>query len=256
MFTLDQIRAGFEANEFFLEYLPTIALDDCRCVGAEALVRWRRPERVVPPLEFILQLENTPLSGPLTYWVVETVAHELGDWMRAHERIHISINVPPEILGRGGLRYAMQKSKLDDVVSKLMIEVTERGVPDPLGVAAFAEAESAGLLVALDDLDMNEANLIVLSRIHTDVVKFDKVFADRLLRPDGVRQVKGLAALIAAGGFQVVVEGVEHAVQADLLRQAGVQMAQGFYFSLPLPAPQFIDYFAAQRAAAPGSMPR
>lgn len=250
MFTLDEIRAGFNANEFFLEYLPTIALEDDRCVGAEALVRWRRPDRIVPPLEFIVLLENTPLSGPLTYWVVETVAKELGAWMRAHENIHISINVPPEILGRGGLRYAMEKSGLSDVISKLMVEVTERGVPDSLGIAAFDEAERGGLLVALDDLDMNEANLIVLSRIHTDVVKFDKMFADRILQPDGAQQVEGLAALIDAAGFQVIVEGVEKAVQAVILRDAGIQMAQGFYFSLPLSAADFIDYFAAHQTDA------
>jgi sensor c-di-GMP phosphodiesterase-like protein len=248
MFSLDQIRAGFEAKEFFVEYLPTISLADNRCVGGETLVRWQLPDRVVRPIEFIVPLENTTLSGTLTYWIIETVASELGAWMR-EEDVHISINVPPEILGRGGVRYAIEKSNLLGLNRKLMVEVTERGLPDALGIAAIAEAECAGLLVALDDVDMNEANLVVLSRLRTDVVKFDKRFADRLLRPDWARQdIDGLAALIQTGGFKVIVEGVESADQVAILKEAGVQMAQGFYFSKPLAAAKFIEYFSAHQS--------
>jgi sensor c-di-GMP phosphodiesterase-like protein len=112
MFSLDEINAGLKSQEFFLEYLPTMSLSDNRCVGAETLIRWRHGDRVVPPLEFIPLVENTPLSGTLTYWVLETVAKELGGWMRDHDGIHISINVPPELLGRGGLRYTAEKSNL------------------------------------------------------------------------------------------------------------------------------------------------
>lgn len=244
MYSLDEIRAGFEANEFFVEYLPTISLADSRCVGAETLIRWRRPDRVVQPLDFIATLENTPLSGTLTYWIVETVAKELAEWMRAHDNVHISINVPPELLGRGGLKYVINNSNLCDLTGKLMVEVTERGLPDALGVAAIAEAEDAGVLIALDDLEMNDANLVVLSRIRTNVVKFDKSFADRMLHPDWTcQEIEGLAALIRIGGFRVIVEGVETAAQAILLKNAGIQMAQGFYFSPPLPASDFIGYF-------------
>jgi len=103
MITVDAIQAGLNQGEFFLEYLPTISLADGRCVGAEALARWRRPSGGVPPLEFIPLIERTPLSGLFTYWVMETVAEELGGWLREHGEAHISINVPPEIVGRGGL---------------------------------------------------------------------------------------------------------------------------------------------------------
>ena len=102
MINVDTIRDGLAHGEFFLEYLPTVTLADGRCVGAEALSRWRRSSGVVPPDEFIHLIEGTPLSGMLTYWVIETVAKELGDWLRAHKEAHISINVPPEILGRAG----------------------------------------------------------------------------------------------------------------------------------------------------------
>ena len=69
MISLDAIRAGLADGEFFLEYLPTVSLADGRCVGAEALSRWRRASGVVQPGEFINLIEGTPVSGTLTYWV-------------------------------------------------------------------------------------------------------------------------------------------------------------------------------------------
>jgi sensor c-di-GMP phosphodiesterase-like protein len=203
---------------------------------------------VVPPLEFIPQIENTPLSGPLTYWVLETVGTELGAWMRCHDHIHIGINVPPEILGRGGLQYAAVKSDLTDVARKLMFEVTERGLPDALGITAIAEAARAGVQFALDDLNMNETNLIILSRIHAEVVKFDKSFADCLIDAQWRRQhLDGLSALIRSTGLTVIVEGIETELQCALLASAGIQMGQGFYFSEPLPAAQFVSYYSAHQ---------
>jgi sensor c-di-GMP phosphodiesterase-like protein len=115
MINLDTIRSGLKGGEFFLEYLPTISLDDGHCVGAEALIRWRRPSGIIPPDDFIPVAENTPLSGLITYWVMETVGEELGDWLRDHDDVHVSINVPPEVLGRGGLEYAASKSGLNNL---------------------------------------------------------------------------------------------------------------------------------------------
>src|SRR6478735_6088407 len=92
--TIETVRSGLSAGEFFLEYLPTISLADGRCVGAEALVRWRRPSGIVPPSEFIPLTDNTPMSGRITYWVIDTVAAEMKDWMRAHPQTHIGINIP------------------------------------------------------------------------------------------------------------------------------------------------------------------
>lgn len=106
MIDFNVIKTALENGELFLEYLPTVSIEHNRCIGAEALIRWRRQSEVVLPESFIPIVENTPLSGVMTYWVIDTVAHELGDWLRANDSIQLSINVPPEVLGRGGLEYA------------------------------------------------------------------------------------------------------------------------------------------------------
>ena len=93
MISADAIRDGLVQGEFFLEYLPTISLADGRCVGAEALARWRRSSGVLQPDEFIPFVEGTHLAGMLTYWVLETVATELGDWLRVHKEVNVDANV-------------------------------------------------------------------------------------------------------------------------------------------------------------------
>jgi len=249
---LDAISDGLARDDFFLEYLPTIALEDGRCVGAEALIRWRRPNGIIQPADFIPLIENTPLSGLITYWVIETAAAELGAWLRLHDGVHLSINVPPEILGRGGLEYAAVKSGLRDVAGKLVLEVTERGVPDKLGIEALASATRYGVRVALDDVNVSGANMIVLSRCHVEIIKLDRTLVAELAwAGDPPSWLANLAALLRTSNLEVIAEGVESAAQRDILRDAGVRMAQGFFFSPPLRAEQFLAFFDASRAGNP-----
>ncbi|RZI42627.1 EAL domain-containing protein [Herbaspirillum sp. HC18] len=248
MFTVAEITGALNNKEFFLEYLPTISLENGRCIGAEALVRWRRDSRDVEPMEFVPIIENTPYSGVLTYWVIDTIGEELLPWLHAQDGIHISINIPPEVFGRGGVAYAIQKSGLDGVASKLMLEVTERGLLDPLGIAGLREAIDRGVSVALDDLNIMDANFFILSRIPVNIVKLDKSFADAMLLPDwSLQKIAVISALIRNGNLRVIAEGVETAKQVEILLEAGIQMAQGWYFSPSLPAQDFIAYFAERQ---------
>src|SRR4030095_10787506 len=216
MISLDAIRDGLAQGEFFLEYLPTVTLADGRCAGAEALARWRRSSGVVQPLEFIDLVEGTYLSGMLTYWVFETVANELGDWLRVHKEAHISVNVPPEILGRGGLEYAATKTGLSEIRSQIVLEVTERGVPDNLGVAALEAASRSGVRVALDDVTLTGTQLAVLSRCTLDMIKTDRSLVDQIT-PECPRPawLSGLSALLQSTRVAVIAEGVETQAQDE-----------------------------------------
>jgi len=254
MISVDAIRDGLDKGEFFLEYLPTVSLADGRCTGAEALARWRRPSGVVQPGDFIPVVEGTHLAGMLTYWVLETVAAELGDWLRQHPKAHIGVNVPPEILGRGGLEYAAAKSGLSDVRSQIVLEVTERGIPDMLGVATLEAASRSGVRIALDDVTLTGAHLAVLSRCTLDMIKTDRSLVGQIT-PDGPRPawLTGLSALLRSTRVAVIAEGVETAAQAAALRAAGIPMAQGYYFSRPISAEKFRAYYAGgEGSGGPG----
>ena len=239
MISFEEIQTGLERGELFLEYLPTVALATGRCVGAEALTRWRRPgDGVVPPEEFIPLVEGTPLSGPLTYWVLETAAREVGDLLRGRPDLFLSINVPPELLGRGGVASTVRHAGIADLAGQLVLEITERGLPDQLGVDALHLAAEAGCRISLDDVGHGGARLIVLSRVRVvHQVKIDRSYVERLaLDPSDLEWIRNLAALARSSGVEVVAEGVETAEQAELLCAAGVGLAQGYYFSPSLPA--------------------
>jgi sensor c-di-GMP phosphodiesterase-like protein len=244
MINIDAIRDGLAQGEFFLEYLPTVSLADGRCVGAEALARWRRSSGLVQPSEFIHRIEGTHLSGMLTYWVFETVAKELGDWLRVHKEAYIGVNVPPEILGRGGLEYAATKTRLSEIRNQIVLEITERGIPDQLGVTTLEEASRSGVRIALDDVTLTGTHLAVLSRCTLDMIKTDRSLADQITPECPCPAwLSGLSALLKSTRVTVIAEGVETEAQAEALRAAGIPMAQGFYFSPPISAEELKAYY-------------
>ena len=245
MTTATDVRTALYAGELFLEYQPVVTLHDTTCVGGEALIRWRRGARVFPPAEFIPMIEDTPVSGLVTYWVVDTVARELGAWLRTHAAAHLAINVPPEVFGRGGLEYAARKSGILGLANQFILEVTERGVPDKLGICELNSRPRRGVLVALDDVCTSESSLLIASEVRVDILKLEKSWVDSITRDDfSVNDVSALSSLIRSANVSVVAEGVETSAQIARLREAGIQMAQGWLFSRPLSAANFMTYFA------------
>jgi sensor c-di-GMP phosphodiesterase-like protein len=255
MIDLDMMRVGLERGEFFLEYLPTVSLADDRCSGAEALVRWRRAGQVVQPLDFIPTAENTALSGLITYWVFDTVAAEMSDWLRANPDAHIAINVPPEIIGRGGMAYAATKSGLIELAAQIVLEVTERGTPDLQAIGAINSGRRLGIRIALDDVTLQgPANLSILVRADFDIIKLDRSLAAQIdAQCPHPPWLDDVALLTRSKRLVVIAEGVETEQQLAAIRAAGVQAAQGYLFSRPLSAAAFIAFHRFHQApSVPG----
>lgn len=245
MITIEAMREGLKRNKFYLEYLPTMSLVNGRCTGAEALVRWKHGADILQPNDFIPIAENTPLSGLITYWVLDTVAEELGDWLRGNPTAHLSINVPPEIIGRGGLEFAATKAKIMDLVPQLIMEITERGLPDVIGVESINDSRKTGIRVAMDDFSLaGTGNLAILSRANFDIIKLDAALIAQIDQacpyPDWL---SGMSALLQSSQLAVIAEGVETELQYSVLKQANIQEAQGFYFSEPVSATDFMAFY-------------
>ncbi len=245
MIDLDSIRTALAVGEFFLEYLPTISLSTGKCIGAEALIRWRHENKIIQPLDFIPFTENTPLSGLITYWVIDTVAAEMSEWLRANPDVHISLNVPPEILGRGGMEYVANKAGLLELASQLVLEITERGVPDLMGVEAINNIWGLGVPVALDDLTLNGgANLAVLARCNFHIAKIDSSLIAQI-NPEcpAPQWLQDIAAMLTTSSrLMIIAEGIETELQIETLKMANIQAVQGFIFSKPIPAAEFISF--------------
>jgi EAL domain-containing protein (putative c-di-GMP-specific phosphodiesterase class I) len=107
---------------------------------------------------------------------------------------------------------------------------------------------AVGVRVALDDVGVSDANLVVLSRVNVDIIKLPKTFVDCLLdEASASARLAGLRALMHATDIQVIAEGVETERQVEILKAAGVKMIQGWYFSPALPAEAFKAFFAAHQ---------
>ncbi len=152
---LELITEALENNEFFLEYMPIFNLKTGKCIGAETLIRWRYNGEIIPPIKFIPITENTPISGRIACWVIEQVGKELLDWLKQNKKAQISINCPPETVGRGGLWYAAQKAGLLEIADQLIVEITERGIIDDIGIQALHASKKSlkkKVKVAFDDV--------------------------------------------------------------------------------------------------------
>jgi EAL domain-containing protein (putative c-di-GMP-specific phosphodiesterase class I) len=252
MTVTEEVAHAIKHGQMFLNYLPTVSLTDLSCAGAEALVRWRRRRAVLPAGAFIPLIENTPVSGMMTYWVIDSVADELGVWLDEHPTAHISINVPPEILGRGGLAYAALKSGLHSRMSQVMLEITERGVPDRLGLDALRNLAELGVRLALDDTSLSGTNLALLARCEFSVVKLDRELTWQL-EPNLPKPswFNGLESLLKNSSVQVIAEGVENEYQAEEFKRIGVQMAQGYFFSPPISARELMQFYDDSTVSRP-----
>jgi EAL domain-containing protein (putative c-di-GMP-specific phosphodiesterase class I) len=250
LITQDEIRDALDRDEMFVEYLPIVALVDRTIVGAEILARWRRGDRIVSSEELYPLVENTSLAGRLTYWLVERLAGELDHWLAENRDAHVTINVPPEIIGRGGLEYAAVRAGLRAHFDQIVIELRERGVPDRLALETLDKAAERGVRVALDGTMLTGANLALLSRANVSMIKLDHALTAELApgkSPPG--WLAGLQALLQHSDLEVVAEGVTTEFQATWLRAAGVQMAQGPFFSPPVDALALQELYARDHGA-------
>lgn len=242
--SLDELEEALINEEFFVEYQPIMGIDGKKCLGAEALIRWQRGDEVVPPMNFIPVIENTPLSGLFTYWLMDHISKELGEWLSEEDSPFISINIPPELFGRGGLAYVAMKNGLIDISEKIVIEITERGLPDHLGLQGLLGGKKRGFQICLDDVGVTNENLLVYARADIDLIKLDLSIADEMKEWDWTSDaIKGIKTFTQSTDIKVIAEGIETKFQRDMFQKLGVQMGQGWYYSYPLSAEKFSEFF-------------
>jgi EAL domain-containing protein (putative c-di-GMP-specific phosphodiesterase class I) len=142
------------------------------------------------------------------------------------------------------MAYVASKSGLIAQAAQVILEVTERGLPDLLGVESINQGGGVGAKVALDDVTLvGGANLAVLARCHFCAIKLDKSLIDQISphcpAPEWLQSV---TALLESSQLRVIAEGVETEYQLTALRAAQIQAAQGFYFSGPIPVAAFMAF--------------
>lgn len=244
-----QLRQAVRKNQFEVHYQPIVDLHTRRCVGAEALVRWRQSNgQLVRPDLFIPLAEESGLIQPLTDLVLEHVCAELGPTLLANPTLYISINVAAIDLAssRFADELAHQMADVAFAPSQIAIEATERGFMHAnTANEIIQKLRSAGHPVLIDDFGTGYSSLSYLQHFQVDTLKIDKAFIDTV----GTEAASASVAphIVEIGhslGVKLVAEGVESEDQALWLSSRGVQYGQGWLFARAMPRDDFLAWLA------------
>ncbi len=245
----NDLRLALERNEFILYYQPQLDLTSGKMCGAEVLVRWNHPERgLISPAEFIPVAEETGQITPIGAWVLRTACAQLAAWRRQGMALFpVSVNLSVRQLRQANLAQEvvaiLEETQLQP--GDLEMEITE-GIMlgNTLETMAFlTRMHELGVCLAMDDFGTGYSSLSYLKKMPLDRLKIDQSFVRDLETDESdaaiVRSIISLGHLFK---LRVIAEGVETQAQMDFLRVCGCDEIQGYYYSRPLPADEFVQF--------------
>lgn len=242
-----ELAHAIHKREFTVHYQPIIDIQNGDCVGAEALLRWRRPDGSwIRPDLFIPVAEDTGLIRDLTEQVIDMVGRDLGAQLSRRSSLHIAINLPADLIENDAILHSTARltERHGIAPSQIWLEATERSFMNYAAVNdTISKAHVLGYRVAMDDFGTGYSSLSHLQQVAFDALKIDKSFVDTIGRSSAKSSVLDhIIDLAKALDVDVIAEGVEQQNQADYLKSKGVRFAQGWLFSRPLPAHEFLAY--------------
>jgi diguanylate cyclase (GGDEF)-like protein len=253
-----ELRVALQQQEFEVFYQPRLDVTTGQLMGAEALVRWRHPERgLVDPGAFIPACEDSGQISKLGAWVLEQAARQELRWRQRGWALKVSVNLSPCQFGDPSLLQTIQaivhETGCDPCAMEL--EITESVLlgHDERTLHVLNALRELGFGISIDDFGTGYSNLAYLRHYPITVLKIDRSFVDEHSQ---ARPITGLIVTLSrALGLRVVAEGVETTEQLDWLRAQGCDEFQGFLVSPPLPLDAFDGLLKACRPDAPFAGP-
>ena len=238
-----ELHSALKNNQFDLFYQPIVMLDENRITGAEALIRWRHPDHgMIMPADFIPAAENSNHVCEIGDFVITEACRYLND---SPALDYISINI--------SARHFEDESFYDDFTaildrmgtapSRVVIELTESILLKDIQLARdkMTQLGNLGIKFALDDFGTGYSSLSVLRNLPIHILKIDRSFIiDIGSDPDCDAIVEAIIGMSVTLGLQVIAEGVETSEQLEFLNNHDCAKVQGYYFSKPVPAEEFV----------------
>jgi diguanylate cyclase (GGDEF)-like protein/PAS domain S-box-containing protein len=240
----NDLRRAIEREEFIVHYQPKVLLSSLGVFALEALVRWEHPQRgLIPPDEFIPLAEETGLIVPIGDWVLRQACGQMKAWQDQHPSrppLVVNVNLSPRQFRQPDLGESIARVLLEAGLDPgcLVLEVTESALMEDSHAAGatLQRLSSLGVSIAIDDFGTAYSSLARLKHLPIDTLKVDRSFVAGLGEDEEDEVlVSGILSMASGLGLSVVAEGVETSKQLARLRALGCSMAQGYYFSKPLP---------------------
>ena len=249
---VNHIRGALENEEFRVYYQPIIKTGTGEITGAEALIRWVHPDLgLIMPADFIGLAEEFGLIVPIGEWVLRTACLQNKDWLEmGYAPIKVSVNLSMRQIQQRDfvdmVERVLRETELDP--KYLELEITESVFMKDAdrAISILSKLQTLGIDIAIDDFGTGYSALSYLRQFPVNKLKIDRSFVNTLeTDPAGPAIVKAIIELAHGLGLTTVAEGVETKGQLEILQSLGCSELQGFLFSKPLPANEFIKLLAS-----------
>ncbi|MBP0018609.1 MAG: EAL domain-containing protein [Cyanobacteria bacterium SBLK] len=241
----NDLRRGLDREEFGLYYQPIMNLSSGKLQGFEALVRWNHPQRgLVLPDEFIPLAEENGAIEQLGQFILAIACRQLHQWQEnigiADRDFQLNVNLSPRQLDRADFceQLAQICAKYPIACQHLKLEITESCLLETDALSdRCRQLKADGMSLCIDDFGMGYSSLSRLHEFPIDTIKIDRSFVKDLQTDShSLAIVKTIVTLARGLGMDLVAEGVENLAQIDILKSLGCELAQGYFFSPPIPA--------------------
>jgi diguanylate cyclase (GGDEF)-like protein/PAS domain S-box-containing protein len=249
--SLGRIRLALSQREFLLHYQPKVRMRTGEVIGAEALIRWRHPERgMLPPGVFLPVIHDHPMAVELGDWVLDTALTQIEAWRRQGLALPVSVNIDalhlqhPDFVARMRDHLAAHPGARP---GDLELEVLETSALEDFAKvsAVMLACRDMGISFALDDFGTGYSSLTYLKRLPAKLLKIDQSFVrDMLDDPEDLSILDGVLGLANAFRRQAIAEGVETLAHGEMLLHMGCELGQGYAIARPMPPEAIPEWLA------------
>ncbi len=250
--TRRNIKNALQENELVLYYQPKVNMRTGVVVGMEALLRWQHPDHgLIPPLDFLPQVEETDLIIDIGKWVIDQALQQISDWYKAGKSWTVSVNIAALHFQYGNFLRDLQASlhRYAEVPPHLLeIEILESVALGDINQVnqLIRDCQALGVSFSLDDFGTGYSSLGYLKRLPAETIKIDQSFVrDILDDKDDLALVEAVIGMGRVFNRKVIAEGVETAEHGVLLMRLGCDLAQGYGIAKPMPATRVLGWAAA-----------
>ena len=245
-----ELRAAVDRGELVLHYQPLVDARTGTVVSVEALVRWDHPRHgLLTPAAFMPQAERSEIITALTDRILGDAAGQAAAWRRAGWRIPVAVNLPAPVLAQDRIVTVIAGllAEHDLPGEALKVEITESAVMTRPERSAdrLRAVRDLGVRVAMDDFGTGYTSLALLTQLPLDELKLDRSFVHRVHHERDRAIVEAVARMARGLRLTLVAEGVEDQRTADILRETGFDVLQGYHFGRPVPPGRLADDHAA-----------